>query len=274
MSEMEDIFSGVDDNLGTTPVAPETEEEARKKAAKQAKRKHLAQLQDDLLKDMQEDPSLTTRMNSWSKNLQVVNSLGFGDNGNIVRDKSKGEKGLAETSQIVGYMVKNIGSEPYKYRTEKWAKNEETGKYEATSITAVLAPGEVVPMTRAFLTMFAACPEVGFQLANGRIVRGSSRRTDKGGSMKQELEAYYFAFYRGGDAETSDVNVNSDEFKLNISSKEADGTWHVKPEYLETFGYLENGKSVKRDTRAKKQGFSVSALAAHEVYKMLQQGAL
>ena len=38
---------------------------------------------------------------------------------------------------------------------------------------------------------------------------------------------------------------HGDEYKLNISEKDADGKWFVRPEYVDRFGYLNNEPEKK-----------------------------
>ena len=247
------------------PVAP-----AATPAADMRKQK-LEAMKQSLKETIHEDPTFLDRMHTLSKSLEVVNSLGFGDNGNIIVDKSKStdeNRALTTTSVIVGYRVRNIGDQPIPYKTEVWTRDE-AGKYVAQKVEKHIAPGATADLTRQYMTMLCAQPEISFQLANGKVIRGSGNKASRG-DIKAELEAYYFSFDK-----SLNLQINTDEVKLNVGVKGADGKWTVKPDFAETFGYLEN--TVEKAGRARKEGapkFNASDLAANYVMKMLEDAAL
>ena len=257
-----DVFSG----LGTeaaTPVAPAATEAS---AAKKAK---LEAMKASLKETLHDDPTFAQRLHTLSDKVEVVNSLGFGENGNIVVDRSNtGDKrALTTTSVIVGYRVRNIGDAPINYQTEAWAQNAE-GKYVGQKVDKVLAPGATADLTRQYMTMFCAQPEISFTLANGKVIRGSGSKGN--GDIKAELEAYYFSFDKALGRQ-----INADEVKLNVGEKDASGKWVVKADFVETFGYLNNAPERTRGAR-KDSGpkFSSSDLAANYVMRMLQDASL
>lgn len=235
------------------------------------KKKKLAEMKKALIEVAQTDSTFNERLRTLSNSLEVVNSLGFGEKGNIVVDTTKStddKRALTPTSTIMGYRIRNIGSQPIPYQTEIWQKNPETGKYEGSLVDQMLAPGATADLSREYMTRFCAQPEISFQLANGKVVRGSGGKGGKTG-LKEELEAYYFTFAKGGDGPHK--QVNSDEVKLNIGERGEDGKWHVKPEFIETFGYLEN---IKEGGRTSKRGsskpYTASDLAANYVMQMIK----
>jgi hypothetical protein len=236
-----------------------------------AKKQKLEQMKQAFRETVNSDPTFTQRINALSQSLKVVNSLGWGDSGNIIVDREKSTKearALASTSVIVGYRVQNVGTTPVTYKTEAWTRDE-SGKYVAQKVEKVLAPGASADLNRMYMTMFCAQPEISFQLANGKVIRGSGNKASKD-DIKAELEAYYFTF----DKELG-IQINSDEVKLNVGQKGADGKWTVKPEFAETFGYLEN--APERTGRAKREAapkISSAALAANYVNKLMEDAAL
>lgn len=233
------------------------------------KKDKIKMMKEALLQTVNADPDFKNRVRRLSGSVQVLNSLGFGDSGNIIVDKSdsnKEKRALAVTSAIVGYRVANIGNEPIKYVTEVWAQDE-TGKYVATKQEKTLAPGAYADLTRQYMTMFCAQPEISFQLANGKIVKGAGAKSNKG--MKAELEAHYFAFNKEPDG--TKKQVNDDDVKLNVGEK-VDGKWVVKSEFVSTFGFLNNPKEGgKVGRRASEDKWTAQDLAANYIYTRLQQ---
>lgn len=263
MSEMS-VFDTLE-NAAPAPAAPANTDAS---AAKKAK---LEAMKQSLKETIHDDPTFLDRMHSLSKNVEVVNSLGFGENGNIIVDKSKSTKenrALTTTSVIVGYRIRNIGAEPIPYKTENWVQGED-GRYVAQKVEKVMAPGATADLTRQYMTMFCAQPEISFQLANGKVIRGSGNKAARG-DIKAELEAYYFAFDK-----SVDLQINADEVKLNVGEKGADGKWHVRKEFVDSFGYLENAPEKTRGAK-KESGnkFTSSDLAANFVMKMIQESSL
>lgn len=264
MADNDNVF----DTLAGTPTTEPVETTAT--PATSDKKAKIAAMKKSLIETMNTDPEFTQKLRSLSESLEVVNSLGFGDSGNIIVDTTKStkeERALTTTSVIVGYRVRNIGSEGIGYQTEVWTKDE-SGKYVAQMVDRVLAPGAYCDLTREYMTRFCAQPEISFQLANGKVVRGSGGKGAKAG-LKEELEAYYFTFSK--DADGNRKQINSDEVKLNVGEKGADGKWHVKDEFVETFGYLENAKESTRAAKTRDgKGFNASDLAANFVMQMIK----
>ena len=255
--------------LGANSGFGATETAAVNTAANTEKKDKIKQMKDALIATVNADPDFKNRVRRLSASVKVLNSLGFGDSGNIIVDKtdsSKEKRALAVTSAIVGYRVANIGEEPIKYVTEVYAQDA-SGKYVPTKQEKTLAPGAYADLTRQYMTMFCAQPEISFQLANGKIVKGAGAKSNKG--MKAELEAHYFAFNK--EADGTKKQVNDDDVKLNVGEK-VDGKWVVKAEFLETFGYLNNPKeSGKVGRRASEDKWTAQDLAANYIFTRLQQ---
>ena len=240
-------------------VATVTPEAAVETAAKKEK---VQAMRAALKETVQTNPDFANKLHKLSNSIKVVHTLGYGKGGNIVVDKSTGsdKRDLKPTSAICGYLIENIGSDAIEYTTEVFAPDE-TGKFVGTVVKKTIAPGEQVQLTRQYMTMFCAQPEISFTLANGKIV-SSSKKSAK--NLKEELSAYYFSFNK--DESGNSLQVNDDEVKLSVD--DADGK--VKPEYVETFGYLNNPKEG-RAARAKGTKFTTQDLAANYINKMLQE---
>ena len=249
MDNMQNVF-------GAETEAPVTAEQNA------AKKQKIAVIKEAMKATLSTDATYQERLHKWSGSIKVVNTLGYGKNGNIVVDKAAktDSRTLKATSKIVGYKIQNIGSEAIEYTTEVFAPDE-TGKFVGTIVKKTIAPGEQVQLTRQYMTMFCAQPEISFTLANGKIV-SSSKKSAK--NLKEELSAYYFSFNK--DESGNSLQVNDDEVKLSVD--DADGK--VKPEYVETFGYLNNPKEGKA-ARAKKPEYTTQDLAANYIHKLLEE---
>lgn len=263
---MDNIFNNIPDSgVAAAPAATTP--------AQDAKKEKINAMKESLRQTINNDPTFMDRLRKLSNSVEVVNSLGFGDSGNIIVDKAastKEDRKLAVTSAIVGYRIANVGDEPIKYTTEVWAPDE-SGKYVATKAEKVLVPGGFADLTRQYMTMFCAQPEISFSLLNGKIIKGSGSKGDK--SPKAELESYYFSFNK--DENGTKKNVNDDDIKLNVGEKVGD-KWQVKAEFVETFGFLNNPKETGRAGRKSGSGerFSAQDVAANFVWKMIQNDAM
>lgn len=225
--------------------------------AKDEKKEFVKGLKADLQTKLAQDPDFVQRLRSLSESVEVVATLGYGTGGNIVVDKTSPERKLKSTTSIVGYEVKNIGSEPITYQTEVWAKGED-GKYVAEVVEATLAAGETAALTRKYMTLLCARPEISFTLANGKII--SNLKKDR--QVDEMLNSFYFQFNNG-------VAVNDDKVKKAIDI-DVDGARVVKDEYVATFGYLNNPKE-KKVKAAKGQKLSIQDMMANYVNQLVEQ---
>lgn len=236
------------------------------------KKDKIKLMKEALIQTVNADPDFKNRVRRLSQSVEVINSLGFGDSGNIIVDKSSNaadKRALAVTSAIVGYRVKNVGTESIKYVTEVWTKGED-GVYVPTKQEKVMNPGDYADLTRQYMTMFCAMPEISFQLKNGKIVKGAGAKSNKG--MKAELEAHYFAFNK--EADGTKKQVNDDDVKLNVGEK-VDNKWVVKPEFESVFGFLSNPKtSGKAGRKSSDEKWNAQDLAANFIYTRLQAESL
>ncbi len=237
-----------------------------KKAERQQR---IAEMTQALKETVNTDPNYLAQLGRLSKSVQVVNTLGFGDSGNIIVDpaskgKPKEERELQGTSRIVGYRIANIGTEDIAYSTEEYTLEGDV--YVGKRVQKTLAVGKTANLTRKAMTAFCAQPAISFQLANGKIVRGSG--TVRKDDIEGELEAYYFSF------DDKNIKVNSDDVKINVAAKKKVGdkdVWLVKKEFLPEFGYLNNPKTPGKRGRgpSNAQKFTAQDAAANYVNRLL-----
>jgi hypothetical protein len=233
--------------------------------ASSEKKEKIRKMKESLKETLSTDAEFTKKLHSLSQSIEVVNTLGYGKNGNIVVDKkasSDGNRVLKPTSQICGYRLKNIGKTAIEYTTEEYTQDE-TGKFVGTQVTKQWKPGTTIDLTRTYTTMLCSIPEISFVLANGKIVASSRKASKKGTSIKDELASYYFSFEKNGE---DGPQVNDDEVKLSVD----DANGKVKKEFEATFGYLNNPKEGKA-ARQKGQKFSTQDMAANYIQKLLKE---
>lgn len=253
---MEEIFGGAASAPAEAPVAESRE------TSKDHKKQKLAEWKDSLKLTIEQDKTYLAKRGTLSKSLKVVNTLGYGTGGNILLDKEAtkktGSRQVKGTSKIVGYLIENCGTEPITYETEVWTKDE-TGVFVAKNVTKTLAPGQQTAISRKWLTALTAKPEFSFMLENGKIVSSSSNTEGKG--IDAILEAHYFVF-----SKETGLEVNDDAIKNSIDVDNV-----VKPEYEETFGYLNNPKASKAGKRGKggQKGPTAQELAANYINRLI-----
>jgi len=220
------------------------------------------------------DPSYRESIRTRSNDLEVTRSLAFSDKGGIVLDKANGpvttksgkerDGAVVPTAGIVGYTVKNIGTEPIAYDTVACHKDE-NGLYVEEVVHRVLNAGQSADLPKQYFTALCARPEFSLKISNGELKK-SSKKANK--TLADELKSWYFK----GDG----IAVNDDNFKVNISTETvgADGTtkWVVKPEYVETFGTLENPKvKAASAPRAKKETYEKKDIAAFYLQELMKK---
>lgn len=142
----------------------------------------------------------------------------------------------------VGYLVENVSDKPIEYVTCVYSPNE-AGEWVGQEIKKTIAPGKQVAIARAYLTRLALNEEFNLNLANGTIVCKMD-----GGDAKELLSKAYFIFDR-----KMGMDVNSPEVKILIHEEvmvNGSKTFKVRPEYEETFGYL-NNQADKKSPRSR-----------------------
>lgn len=233
---------------------------ADEKKAKKSQMKSV--LVNRLRETMKTDKTFADRVKTKSASLEVTRTLGFSDKGGLVVDSGKEGRSLVATSGIVGYEIHNIGTEAIPYKTAICKKGAD-GIWVATPTDAVLQPGDKTCLTRQYMTMLTAAPEFSFELANGKIQKGSGA-SKEGKSTKDLLEAYYFVFNKD-----TGLQVNDDEVKAAIAEK-VEGKWVVKPEFEAVFGEWNNPKPTTKAARAPKAPKMDSNVAvANYVYTVI-----
>lgn len=248
---MDNIFNSLPEEVAS--VEPKVETKVDDANVKSLMKSAMAQT----LKNV---PNYNEIKGTKSECFEVTATLGFGDKGNIVVDKTSKERKVVPTSKIEGYKVKNVSDEPIPYETEVYAENED-GIFVGTVVEKVAAPGEEIQLSRKYMTKKFSPIEYNFTLANGQIVKGPKRLD---APLDEYLEAHYFKYNKN-----LNLSVNDDEVKKNIGEKHGDD-WKVKPEYVETFGYLNNPKEVNRG-KARKEKITTAELQANLVRMLLEQ---
>lgn len=217
--------------------------------------------------EVSSNPNFSEIAGRLRSSVQMVHTLGYGTDGNIIVDKEAStydengkikDRKLATTSRIVGYMFKNIGNEAIPYTTEVYTKNAE-GVYVAEVVDKQLNPGETICLNRKYTTLFMTRPELGLECSNGKMIESSKKKSN---SVDDILTGYYFAFDK-----SLNLDVNSDEIKLSVGAGR-----EIKPEYIETFGWLCNEAPAKeRTTGTKGKKADASTMAACYIRKLLKE---
>lgn len=228
----DDMNVGGEDDV-QVPTAPVT------KGAKKAAKKFAApEVKAAMSKEIQENPDIVNLLSTESKNIYMAYSLGYGTRGGMIHDKEQskkeGKRVLVQVPEIVGYQLKNIGDKPIRYQTEVYTQNAD-GKYVGEVVERELPPDGSVNLTRKYVSILLSRPEFSFTLANGKLQAPTTKVSEK--SLDELLEA---RFYFTGEEKESGRSVNSDEDKILIDSEGPDGTRQLKPEFVETFGFLAN----------------------------------
>lgn len=254
------------EKLAETTAETSVDTGAKKKSGT---KKNTAQIEKFVAK-LKADPTLKETLRSLSDSLMVVNSLAFSDDGSIVVDPTKqvgedGKRPLIKTSKIVGYRIKNVGTEPINYTVAQCMKDAD-GVWKESQVEKTLNPDDTAEIPKKYLTMLTSDPRFSFQLQNGFMKKSS--KNNPAGSIDEELESWYF---KPAD---EDIKVNADSFKVNIGQEVVDGEstkWVVLPEFESVFGYL-NNSNKKEKVRAKKEKVSVSSrdAAANYIQELLK----
>lgn len=232
------------ENVEGVDVTAGNDIDEKKKQRNAERREQVHKMQKALMDSIEKDPSIKELFNTHSDCLDVINTLGFGDDGNIVEVKGESKRNLQSVPKIIGYRIKNVGDKPVPYTTTLYQKNAE-GEWVGTATEMVAKPGDVFDLTRRDMVIMCSAPEISFRLHNGHIVKSSARVTR--GTL-EEVDAFYFTF------EDPKIKVNDDEVKLNVSEKVMVGDterWVVKPQFEAVFGYMNNSKK-KANSRSRK----------------------
>jgi hypothetical protein len=255
----------IDNVFENATIEADSSKEDARKAAKKEKNKEI---RDSFAKTLAEDPTLPERSGKLSNAVSVVAILGsYKGSGNIkvAEGSTKENRVLEATSATVGYAIKYEGDAPLTYLTEKFTQDPTTGEYVGQVVKATAQPGEVINLSRKYATMFTSIPEIGFTLANG-IFHASSKKITASTSLDDELLSYYFRF------SDNSKSVNDDDVKVLIE----DGEGNIKPEYVDTFGYLNNPKKKKvRGSKEKTSAkFTAQEMCAAYIQRALKDNGV
>jgi hypothetical protein len=281
MADLVNEFNSIGaDNFGAgaeTEVKVETAKSNAAKYTKEAIQKYEA--------DVQADPTLGDRANAYSNSITIVNSLVYKDTGSLVQKeagkvlrnedgspmKIQGKDGKLKTAKegrqvetapkVVGYVIKNTGSDAITIQDVKYAKNE-AGEYVATPYTLTLAPEDEAPLNKVQFALLGISPECSLKFANGTL----KVKQPKGTVTSDYLEKCYFSF-------TGATSVHDDDVVKHIADKTGD-EWVIKPEYIAEFGYLLN-KPAPKAARVKgaSAGVKKEAAIAHDILSKYNQFA-
>ena len=258
-----DQFEALDTNVGAAPEVESDKKVEKKEALKAYKEAMQATLK--------EDPDYLKKHRALSDSVKVVNTLGFGDSGNIIvaEDSTKEERKLQTVSSIVGYKIQNIGNEPIPYFTEEFTPDAE-GKYVGQKVKKTLAPGEIVDISRKYATVLFSQAEFNLKIANGKFIPPRQKRTT---DLDAFLAGHYFSF------NDKEIKVNDDTVKLQVGEqrKVGDGKttkWFVKPEYEAIFGFLNNETKKKGGKKKSGHSFDAQDYAANFVQRLLNEKGL
>ena len=248
------------DSVFPTDASVEVDNDKQKN---EEKKQQINQMKEALREEIQTSPDFQARLHRLTNSIKVVNTLGAYMGGNIVEDKSStaDKRVLKPITKNVGYRLQNIGSEAIEYTTEEYTKDE-AGVWVGTKVRKTFAPGEQIDLTRQYMTMFCAQPEISFTLSNGKIM-ASSKKNPR--NIQEELSSYYFKF------DDDQIKVNDDEVKLSV----VDENNVVKPEFEKTFGFINNPKAAKASGRvANGQKNTIQDAVANWVNKRIQENGL
>jgi hypothetical protein len=236
----------------------------------------MEKAQADFQARLAQDPNFKDKVRSRANDVEITRALAYGDKGGIILNKTGGEvitkngnkkDGVIESvSGIVGYTVKNVGTDPIAYDTVVCHKNEE-GIYVEEVVHRVLNAGQTADLPKQYVTALLSRGEFSLRTKNG-FLKKSSRKGIK--TLADELKSWYFQ----GDG----IAVNGPDFKFNISTETVgtDGSkkWVVKPEFIEAFGSLENPEEKKvRQPKAKKSTFDKKDVAAFYLQELIKKEA-
>lgn len=243
---------------------------------KKGKKDHTAQIQ-QFRNILETNPEIREKLFSLSDKIEVVGSCSFGELGGVIQLKpavkvidpqtnklvvKKGTREIAQTSKIVGYVLRNNSDESIPYFTEIY--KEVNGEIVGEVTELQFEPGTEIMLTRKYTTMFCARPEISFKLANATL----SRTNDLIGSKTPDalLDTPYIRLKEKG------VSVHDADFKIPVAEKSGQkllngkmtNIYKVLPKYFPVFGYLNNEQ--KKNERPRRDAIDNMGYAAMAHY--------
>lgn len=222
----------------------------------------------EVIKKLTEDESYKESFRSAVGDITVVGTLGFSDRGGMISggyDNTKLNKNgkpshkIISTAAIVGYRVENTGDKDIVVNSQEWAQGED-GRFVSTPAEVTITPGETVDLTKRDFFILMARPEYSNEFANGYVTTRNSVTKMAEISLDEIFESSNIVLRK--DENGKKYGVHDDDFKVNISAKNADGKWYVLPEYEVRFGFLNNEEEreiVESSARPKREKVKVNA---------------
>lgn len=174
-------------------------------------------------------------------------------------------RSLAPTQSVIGYKVKNIGSQPIPVTRMTATPDHFTSQ-------ASLNPGQSMCLSRAEMAILASKPEIGCTFANGKLVNASYRTN---ATLYEFLTRCYFNF---NSLDTSDCNryelanpankfgVNSPNIKLDVRKLES-------PDIVNTY-FVNHQVLAPFQTKREEQRLQETAQQAQRMQEKIQQSGL
>lgn len=205
----------------------------------------------EIIQKLTADESYKESFRSAVDSIKVVGTLGFSDCGGMISggyDMNKLNKNgkpshkIVSTAAIVGYRVENTGDDAIVLNSQEWAQGED-GKFVGTPAEVTINPGETVDLTKRDFFILMARPEYSNEFANGYVTTRNSVTKMANISLDEIFASSNIVLRKDEDGKK--YGVHDDDFKVNISAKNADGKWYVLPEYEVRFGFLNNEKEIE-----------------------------
>lgn len=250
---------------------------------KKGKKVNTAQIQ-QFKNILEANPEIREKLFSLTDKIEVVGSCSFGELGGVIQLKpavkvvdpvtnrlvvKKGTREIAQTSKIVGYILRNNSDEAIPYITEIY--KEVNGEIVGEVVERMFEPNTDIMLTRKYTTIFCARPEISFKLANATLSRTNDLLSTK--SPDALLDTPYIRLKEKG------VSVHDADFKIPVAEKSGQkmvngkmtNIYKVLPRFFETFGYLNNEqKKNERPHREAADNMNQAAIA-HYINSMVQK---
>ena len=216
MDSFEELNTSTDE-AGEQGAITDIKETGAKKDENSVEKQVALELREELINN----PEFRELFKSRTQDLKVINTLGFSDKGGQVSvgyDSSqknahgKDKHLLDQVSEIVGYKVRNEGDQPIKCASQKWVKDEATGKFVPQPYELVINAGKEAIINKRDLVLITMQPEFSFNFANGMVVsKLKVENVTSGMSIHDLAEMHHIRLNE------KTLNVHDDTFKINIS---------------------------------------------------------
>jgi len=222
-------------------------------------------------------PELESIAGSLSDSIEVVKVLGYTNSGDRIHDveasKTAGKRKLKEVAKIVGFIVKNVGTVPIPYVTNKCTKRADGKGYDVEQVHATLGVGKQEKIAKKHLIYIGCTPQFGLTFKNAGLKKAPNQKII-GATLEELGDKFYVAFKK---VEGKSISVHNPKLKTQIGVENADGSWTVTKDFTDVFGYLENEVEAvakdKKDGTAKPK-YSSKDAQANYIYTTLLAGTL